>query len=369
MKLNRLSGVVALGAVAALSLAGCAANESADSGGSGSEAPAEGAAAGQIGATGASSQAAAQAALTAAFQQENPDATVGYESTGSGTGRDNLVAGASDFIGSDRAFTTEELEGGFQACASDSIVEIPTYISPVALAFNLPGIDTLNLDAETIAGIFAGEITTWNDEAIASQNEGVELPDTAITPVNRSDDSGTTETFATYLAATAPDIWDYEVSGLWPIEGTERAQGTQGIAQVVSSSEGTIGYLDASQVPEEAGQVAVGVDGEYVEYSAEAASKLIENSELEEGREPQDLVFAVDPATATDGAYPIALVSYLIGCVEYEDTAKAQLVKDYFTFVASEEGQQIAADEAGSAPISESLREQVNTAIEAIVTE
>src|SRR5690606_41712160 len=96
---------------------------------------------------------------------------------------------------------------------------------------------------------------------------------------------------------------------------------------------------------------------------------LIDSSELEEGREPQDLVFAVDRATATDGAYPIALVSYLIGCVEYEDTAKAQLVKDYFTFVASEEGQQIAADEAGSAPISESLREQVNTAIEAIVTE
>lgn len=371
VKLSRLSGIAAIGAVAALTLAGCAANEApagdAPADGGASEAPAG--SAGTLGATGASSQAAAQAALVATFQQNNPEATVNYESTGSGTGRDNFIAGASDFIGSDRAFELDEFEGGFATCTSDSIVEIPTYISPVALAFNLPEIDTLNLDAETIAGIFAGEITQWNDEAIASQNEGVELPDLAITPVNRSDASGTTETFVTYLAATAPDVWTFEVGDEWPIDGTERAQGTQGISQVVGSSEGTIGYLDASQVPEDAGQVAVGVDGEYVPYSPEAASKLIENSDLEDGREDQDLVFSVDPASASDGAYPIALVSYLIGCAEYEDTEKAQLVKDYFTFVASEEGQQVASDEAGSAPISEGLREQVMGAIDAIVTE
>ncbi|WP_156760867.1 phosphate ABC transporter substrate-binding protein PstS [Microbacterium karelineae] len=371
MKLTRLSGFAAIGAVAALTLAGCAANET--SGGTdmdnGSTDGTTSGASGTLTASGASSQASAQAALVATFQTANPDATINYESTGSGTGRDNFVAGASNFIGSDRAFELEEFEGGFASCTSESIVEIPTYISPVALAFNLPGVDTLNLDAETIAGIFAGEITEWSDDAIASQNEGVDLPDSAITPVNRSDDSGTTETFVSYLAATAPDVWTYEISGEWPIDGTERAQGTEGVSQVIGSSEGTIGYLDASQVPGEAGQVAVGVDGEYVAYSAEAASKLIENSDLEDGREAQDLVFAVDPASASDGAYPIALVSYLIGCVDYEDPAVAQLVKDYFTFVASAEGQQVSEEEAGSAPISDSLREQVQAAIDAIVTE
>lgn len=374
MKLTRLSGIAALGAVAALTLAGCAANEdttpssSAPSEGAATEAS-DGGVTGTIGATGASSQAAAQAALVATFQQQHSGVTVNYESTGSGPGRDNFLAGASDFIGSDRAYHLDELEAGFKGCASDGIVEIPTYISPVAVAFNLPGIDSLNMDAATIAGIFAGEITQWNDEAIASQNEGVELPDSAITPVNRSDASGTTETFVNYLSATAGEVWTYEVGDEWPIDGTERAQGTQGIAQVIGSSEGTIGYLDASQVPAESGQVAVGVDGEYVAYSAEAASKLIENSPLEEGREPQDLVFEVDPATASDGAYPIALVSYLIGCTEYEDANKAALVKEYFSFVASAEGQEVAAAEAGSAPISDSLREQVNAAIDAIVTE
>ncbi|WP_221585512.1 phosphate ABC transporter substrate-binding protein PstS [Microbacterium sp. G2-8] len=366
MKLTRLSGVAALGAVAAITLAGCAANE----GGS----PADGAEGGDsgisgtVGATGASSQTAAQEAWVAEFQTANPGATINYEPTGSGTGRDNFIAGASNFIGSDRAFEMEEL-GEFASCASESIVEVPAYISPVALAFNLEGVDTLNLDAETIAGIFAGEITTWNDEAIASLNEGVELPDTAITPVNRSDDSGTTETFVAYMAATAPDVWDYEVSGVWPIDGTERGQGTQGVRQIIEDGQGTIGYLDASQVPEEAGQVAVGVDGEYVAYSAEAASALIENSPLEEGREAQDLVFAVDPASASGGAYPIALVSYLIGCVDYEDPEVAALVKEYFSYIISPEGQATGEAAAGSAPISDSLREQAQAAIDAIVTE
>lgn len=375
MKLNRLYGTAALGAVAALTLAGCAANEQpadqtdADTTSTESATDEGSSSSGTIGASGASSQAAAQAALVATFQQANPEATVNYESTGSGTGRENFTSGASDFIGSDRAYEIDEFADGFAGCVSESIVEVPTYISPVAIAFNLPGVDSLNLDAATIAGIFAGEITTWNDEAIASQNEGVELPDTAITPVNRSDSSGTTETFTTYLDATAPDAWTHGPVEDWPIEGTESANGTQGVAQVIEQGEGTIGYLDASQAPESAGQVAVGVDGEYIPYSSEAASKLIENSELEADREPQDLVFDVDPAAATDGAYPIALVSYLIGCVEYEDPAKAQLVKDYFTFVASEEGQEVSATEAGSAPISDGLREQVQEAIDAIVTE
>jgi phosphate transport system substrate-binding protein len=377
VKLTRISGIAALGAVAALTLAGCAANEpssndTSNNSGNESQAPADDTttgAAGTLGASGASSQLSAQEGLIAAFQTANPQATINYESTGSGVGQTNFAQGASDFIGSDAAFTLDQFADGFAGCTTESIVEIPTYISPVAVAFNLPGVDTLNLDAATIAGIFAGEITTWNDEAIASQNEGVELPDSAITPVNRSDDSGTTETFTAYLEATAGDVWTYEAAKTWPIKGTESANGTQGVAEVLGSSEGTIGYLDASQIPAGAGQVAVGVGDEYVAYSAEAASKLVENSPLEEGREVQDVVFAVDPTTASDGAYPIALVSYLIGCVDYGDTDKAQLVKEYFSFVASAEGQQISAESAGSAPISDSLREKVNAAIDTIVTD
>lgn len=369
MKITRFSSVAALGAVAALSLVGCAANEAPAGSGDESTAPSESTLSGTIEATGASSQEAAQQAWVAGFQGLNDGATVNYTSTGSGTGRENFLAGSSNFIGSDRAFNAEELAaGGFGSCASDSIVEIPVYISPVAVAFNLEGIDTLNLDANTIAGIFAGTITNWNDPAIATQNPDVELPDLAIVPVHRADASGTQETFTTYLQSTAPDVWTWEASDEWPLESGEAADGTSGVVNAITNGAGYIGFADASQA-KGLGQVAVEVAGEYVAYSAEAASALVAASPLEEGREPQDLAFAIDPAAAPAGSYPIALVSYLIGCVEYEDPEVATLVKAYFEYVASPEGQDAAAEVAGNAPISDELREQVLAAIDTIVTE
>lgn len=371
MKINRISRIAAVGAIATLALAGCtAANEG--GGGNGGENGSASELSGNISATGASSQSAAQGAWVKGFQDAHADVNVNYEPTGSGAGRDNFIAGAanSNFVGSDRAFNDEEVAaGGFGACSTDEIIEVPLYISPVALAFNLDGIETLNLDATTIAGIFANTIDKWNDPAIAEQNPDVDLPDLAISEVRRSDPSGTTETFTSYLEAAAPEVWTWEAADEWPIPSGEAAQQTSGVAQAISGGNGTIGYLDASQIPSGAGQVHIEVDGEYVAYSAEAASLLVENSPLAEGRGESDIVFDVDPAAATGGAYPIALVSYLIGCVEYEDANTATLVKEYFTYMASEEGQEAAAADAGNAPISEGLRSTVQAAIDRIVTE
>ncbi|MBF0815033.1 phosphate ABC transporter substrate-binding protein PstS [Microbacterium paludicola] len=373
MKITRLSSIAALGAVAALTLAGCASNE-APAGNDGGTAPSASGeptttVSGTIEATGASSQGSAQEAWVAEFQTANPEANVLYESTGSGVGRDNFKAGASNFIGSDRAFKIEEIEeGGFGSCATDEIVEVPNYISPVAVAFNLPGVDSLNMDADTIAKIFAGEITSWDDPAIAALNEGVELPATTITPVHRSDASGTQETFQSYLAATAPDVWTWEPEDTWPLQSGEGADGTSGVVDAIAAGEGYIGFADASRTSE-LGQVAVQNGDEFISYSADAAAALVEASPLEEGRSDHDLAFAVDPAAAPAGSYPIALVSYLIGCVEYEDPEVASLVKAYFQFVTSEEGQAIGAEAAGAAPLSTGLIEKAAAAIDAIVTE
>jgi len=367
VKISRIARVGAVGAVAALALAGCAANE----GGTpeGSTEPSTSTLSGSIEATGASSQEAAQQSWVAAFQTANPDTTINYTATGSGTGRENFLAGSSNFIGSDRAFNAEEIAaGGFGSCTSDDIVEIPVYISPVAVAFNLEGIDELNLDGATIAGIFAGTITNWNDPAIADRNPDATLPDQAIVPVHRADASGTQETFTSYLEAVAPEVWTNEASDEWPLSTGEAADGTSGVVSAITNGVGYIGFADASQASE-LGQVAVEVEGEYVPYSAEAASALVAASPLEEGRSANDLAFAVDPAAAPAGSYPIALVSYLIGCVDYEDTEVAALVKGYFQYVASAEGQDVAAEAAGSAPISDDLREKVDAAIDAIVTE
>lgn len=118
---------------------------------------------------------------------------------------------------------------------------------PIAVIFNLGDIKTLNLKPEVIAGLFAGTITNWNDPAIAADNPGVTLPDLAVTPVHRSDDSGTTSNFTDYLHAVAPDVWTWDAAGTWPFEGGQSDQGTSGVVNLVTGGQGTIGYADASR--------------------------------------------------------------------------------------------------------------------------
>ena len=362
MNLKRFGVPAVIAVTAALALSSCAANE-------GGAAPEESAStlSGNLVGAGASSQDAAQQSWIAGFQTANPDVTIDYDPSGSGAGRETFIEGASDFAGSDRAFKDDEIAaGGFAKCAPDStIVELPLYISPIAVIFNVEGVDTLNLDAATIAGIFAGTITNWNDPAIAATNPDATLPDLAITPVHRSDDSGTTENFTEYLGAAAPDVWTYEADGVWPFEGGEAAQGTSGVVDAVTNGTGTVGYADASRAGD-LGTVAVQVGDEFVEYSPEAAAAIVDASPFAEGRAEGDLAIELDRTSTEAGVYPIVLVSYLIACGTYAETENVELVKSYLSYIASPEGQDTAAADAGSAPISDSLREKITAAIDSI---
>lgn len=362
MNLKRFGVPAVIAVTAALALSSCAANE-------GGAAPEESAStlSGNLVGAGASSQDAAQQSWIAGFQTANPDVTIDYDPSGSGAGRETFLEGASDFAGSDRAFDDEELAaGGFAKCAPDStIVELPLYISPIAVIFNVEGVDTLNLDAATIAGIFAGTITNWNDPAIAATNPDATLPDLAITPVHRSDDSGTTENFTEYLGAAAPDVWTYEADGVWPFEGGEAAQGTSGLVDAVTNGTGTIGYADASRAGD-LGTVAVQVGDEFVSYSPEAAAAIVDASPFAEGRAEGDLAIEIDRTSTEAGVYPVVLVSYLIACGTYADAENVELVTSYLSYIASPEGQDTAATDAGSAPISDALREKVTAAIDSI---
>ncbi|MEV1131553.1 phosphate ABC transporter substrate-binding protein PstS [Agromyces sp. NPDC049794] len=361
MNLKRFGVPAVVAVTAALALSSCASNE-------GTAAPEETAStlSGELVGSGSSAQDASQQALIAAFQTANPDVTINYDPTGSGAGRETFLEGASDYAGSDRAFNDEEIAaGGFAKCAPDSsIIQLPLYISPIAIIFNLEGVESLDLDPATIAGIFAGTITNWNDPAIAATNDGVELPDLAITPVHRSDDSGTTENFTDYLYAAAPDVWTWEADGVWPFEGGEAAQGTSGVVDAVTNGTGTIGYADASRA-EGLGTVAVGAGSEFVPFSPEAAAAIVDASPFVEGRPDGDLSLELD-RTPDGGAYPVVLVSYQIACAEYADAENVELIKAYFEFMASEDGQSVSAEAAGSAPISDSLREQAMAAIDSI---
>lgn len=353
----------AFGGIALIALTSCAANEDGGSNGGDNGSSLSGTLVGG----GASSQGSAQEAWVAGFQTANDGVTVNYDPAGSGAGRETFQQGASAFAGSDRAFKTDEIAAGpFEACATDALVEFPAYISPIAIIFNIEGVDSLDLDASTVAKIFSGEITKWDDPAITSLNEGVDLPDENITAVHRSDESGTTGNFTEYLAAAAPDDWTVGSIESWPTEfGGEGASQTSGLVEAVTNGVGTIGYADASRAGD-LGTVAIQVGEEFVSYSPEAAAAVVDASSVEEGRTTHDIAIELDRTSTEAGVYPIVLVSYLIGCEEYADPANAELVKAYFEYIVSEEGQDTAAEAAGSAPISADLRSQIEPAIAAI---
>ena len=358
-----VSLTVALASTLALSACG-AANEADDAGGNGGD-DSTGQLSGTLNGAGASSQEAAMQGWRAGFESVQGDVTVNYDPVGSGGGREQFIAGGVDFAGSDAALDDEELTAAEERCGASGVFELPNYISPIAVVYNLEGVDDLNLSPATLAGIFAGEITTWNDPAIAEDNPDAELPDTAVTPVHRGDDSGTTTNFTQYLSAVAGDVWTSEPDGEWPLDGGEAAQGTSGVIAAVGAGAGAIGYADLSQAGD-LGVANVGVGEEFIAPSPEAAAAVVEGSELISGRGDYDFAYEINRETTASGEYPIVLVSYHVGCIEYEDQETADLVKAFMQYVISEEGQQAASETAGSAPISDSLREQAQGAVDAI---
>jgi phosphate transport system substrate-binding protein len=342
-------------AVLAVALSACgAANE--DDGATGGAGNASGSLSGTLAGGGASSQDSAQQVWRAAFQGDNPGVTVTYDPVGSGTGRENFISKATSFAGSDSYLDDEEgeLTAAKERCGGEDPIEVPAYVSPIAVVFNLPGVDSLNLDASTIASIFDGSITSWDDDAIAAQNSGVDLPDTEIAPVHRSDDSGTTANFTDYLSKAGDGAWPHEPDDTWPIKGGEAAEGTSGLVAAVKGGEGTIGYADESQAGG-LGIASIKVGSDYTEPSAEGAAKVVAISKPVEGRAEVDMAMDIDRTTTEAGAYPVVLTSYLIACQHYDDAGEADLVKGFLSYIVSEEGQQAAAEQAGSAPLDADL--------------
>lgn len=372
---NKLVSLAALGLVGGLALTACGGGADEGNGGSGAS-DGGGAAAGgyaeltgNLAGSGASSMQNAQTAWTESFmglvQSEGGDLTVTYDPTGSGTGREQFLSGQVKFAGTDSALDEEELAASAEQCNGEQAFNLPVYISPIAVVFNLEGVEELNLSAEVIGGMFAGDITTWNDPAIAELNPDADLPDTDVTPVHRSDDSGTTENFTEYLSENAPDAWTHGPIETWPIDGGQSGDGTSGMISTVEGGDGTIGYADASQAGN-LGTASVQVGEEFVPYSSAAAAKAVDVSPREEGREDNDIVVELDRTTEEEGVYPIVLISYLALCGSYADSAEGEAVKAYASYMISEEGQKVAEENAGSAPISEELRTEAQAAIDGI---
>ena len=327
---------------------------------------------GNFSGAGASSQQAAVEAWIAGFQGTNPEAKIAYNPSGSGAGVQTFLTGATAWAGSDKALADDEVEQSKSVCTEGTAFDVPVYISPIAVVFNLKGVSDagkhINMDAATIAKIFDGKITKWNDPAIADQNKDLKLPDTAITVVHRSDKSGTTQNFVSYFKDVTPDNWTYDLSENWPNEVGQGAKGTSGVISTVKQADGTIGYADFSQVGD-LGTVAVKVGDKYNEISAEADSKVIGDSKQDDTVKGDNrIVIKINHATEAEGAYPIVLVSYDIVCPAYKDTKQAEFAKAWLTYVTSDEGQKAAQDAAGTAPLPSSLKSEITKSIEAIKT-
>ena len=295
---------------AATLLSACAANET--PAGAGTQASTSaGAAAINLTGSGASTQQVAQDAWRAAFQQAHSGATINYQPVGSGAGRKAFVGGGADWAGSDAALSADELKGTFAKCADGTApLDIPTYISPIAVVFNVQGVSKLNLNAEVTAKIFAGAITTWNDPAIVALNPGTTLPGLAIKPVHRSDDSGTTENFTDWLHQVAPTAWTQAKGQKWPLTGGEAAAKTSGVVAAVKAGNGMIGYADESQT-KGMSVASIGENGTYAAPTAADAAKIVEAAPAVAGRAQHDLALQLDSKAY---GYPVVLVSYSIEC-------------------------------------------------------
>jgi len=314
---------------------------------------------------GSSAQEAAMDAWRAGFQKANSGVTVNYDPSGSGAGVEQFNAGAIDFAGSDSALdpTKGEVDAAKERCGANAL-EVPDYVSPIAVAYNLDGVDKLNLSAKTIGQIFDGKITKWDDAAIKAENPDAKLPGTKITPVHRSDESGTTKNFTDYLEKAGDGGWSHPADKVWPISSGEAANGTSGVIAAVKAGAGSIGYADESQVGD-LSVASIKVGDDYVAPSADGAAKALEASPVDDTRTEGDLAIKVDRTTTEAGAYPLMLTSYLIACPTY-DGDKADLVKGFLKYIVSTEGQQEAADNAGSAPLPESLQQKAEKIIDSI---
>ena len=314
---------------------------------------------------GSSAQQAAMQAWQAGFNGQQPGVNFSYDPVGSGGGREQFLAGGVDFAGSDSALSDEELTQATDRCGDAGVFELPNYISAIAVVYHLDGVDKLNLAPATIAGIFNGSITTWNDPKIAADNPDAKLPSSAITPVHRGDKSGTTKNFTDYLDKTAKDVWTAGAVDEWPTPGGEAANGTSGVIASVKGGQGTIGYADESQAGD-LGIAKVKVGDTFVAPSAKGAAAVVANSEPMAGRSGSDLAISVNRTTTSADEYPVVLVSYHIGCVQYKDKAKADAVKAFENYVISEEGQKAAADAAGSSPITSDARSAAQKVVDGI---
>jgi len=276
-----------------------------------------------ITAGGASTQYIIQGACTAAYSTDS----VAYASTGSGTGRNNFLAGTYDFGGSDTAYgPSDKLPANF--------TYVPVIGVPVAIAFNVQGVTSLNLSAPVLAGIFNGRYTTWNNDEIKKLNPSANLPSSPITVVYRSGTSGTTQNFARFLRGNGGS--GYQDNAAWATASGQStpvglsAANAGAVVSTISSTANSIGYADLSDVAGKGLSYAAIRNplGAFVKPTVAASAKF-----LAAQRVGADGILDIDYKAKVAGGYNLSLVSYAIASTASANADKGTAVRNYLTYL------------------------------------
>jgi phosphate transport system substrate-binding protein len=367
-RFGRRTALISVALAGTLALAACGTNSngtssSASATGSSAAAASISCASGSLTLSGSTAQANAMSAWIKDYQTACSGATINYGGGGSGAGVTQFQQGSTDFAGSDFPLSSTQKPDADKRCgAGNQAIDLPMVAGAVVVGYNLPGVSGLQLSASTLAKIFGGKITKWDDPAIKTDNPSATLPSTGIQTYHRSDGSGTTYNFVNYLSHDAKADWTYGVNKNWPAPGGQGAKGSSAVAQGVKSTVGGIGYFELSYATQNAISTAKVGNGQGAFVDSTSANVVSFLSKATVVGTNGDLALAFDYANPDTSAYPAALVTYEIVCKSGNKSAQLPLIKSFLTYTSSAAGQAVLPNN-GYVKLPANLLQEVSTAV------
>jgi phosphate transport system substrate-binding protein len=317
-------------------------------------------------AEGSTAQQNAMALFNQVWGQYCPGKSVSYNPTGSGAGREQFIAGHVDFAGADSPLAADQIGPAAARCDGNPAWDLPLVFGPIALTYNVPGVPALVLSSDAMAKIFSGRIAAWNDPILAALNPGVVLPDTKITPIYRTDSSGTTDNMQKFLTAAAPQSWTKGVGTEFQGGVGEGAAKSAGVIQAVRATPGAIGYVEkgfADQSGLPYAQIATN-KGIVVPLTNETAGNAVKAADFV--ADGNDLVLDLNTMYRSQqpGVYPLVPAAYEIVCSKGSDPDISSAIKSFLTVAAS--SGQTDLPSAGYVALPDKVKERLVAAINAL---
>lgn len=349
MRIKSSGAIVCAAAVTALVVAGCSSD---DSGGT-------------ISGEGSTAQQKAMEHFQTVVA-DNGGIVLNYTGSGSGDGIKKFLSGDVDFAGSDSALKDDESTKAAERCGGNEAWNLPMVAGPVAVAYNLDGVNNLVLNPNVLAGIFDSKITAWNAPEIAALNPGVSLPSTPIVPVHRSDSSGTTDNFQRFLQNSAPGAWPYEHDKTFKGQGGSAAAKSTGVGDTVKKTPGSVTYVEWGFAQEnKLGVAGIDFGAGATELTADTSAKALDGVTFKDPTSNNlvvdtDALFSMKEA----GAYPLLLTTYEVVCSAGYEGDIQKTIKDAFTTILNQ-GQE-GLSELGYTPLPDAFKAKLQTSIDAL---